>query len=65
MRHVVGRIGYALDNAAAEALNRMLKVEFAHRQYFTTRAEARIKISTWIADFYNTRRRHGADDGLT
>jgi transposase-like protein len=25
---------------------------------------ARIKISTWIADFYNTRRRHSANDGL-
>ncbi len=30
----------------------------------TTRAEARIKIATWIADFYNTRRRHTATDGL-
>ncbi|MFV2178577.1 hypothetical protein ACFHW2_40175 [Actinomadura sp. LOL_016] len=26
----------------------------------TTRAEARIKVSTWIADFYNTGRRHSA-----
>jgi transposase InsO family protein len=41
-----------------------LKVEFAHRQTFTTRAEARIKISTWIADFYNTSRRHTTNDGL-
>lgn len=41
-----------------------LKVEFVHRQHFTTRAEARIKISTWIADFYNTTRRHTANDGL-
>ncbi|MBC6463826.1 hypothetical protein [Actinomadura sp. HBU206391] len=28
------------------------------------RAEARIKISTWIADFYNTSRRQTANDGL-
>jgi hypothetical protein len=34
------------------------------RQTFKTRAEARIKISTWIADFYNTSRRHTANDGL-
>ncbi len=60
----MGRVGCALDNAAAEAFNSTLKVEFAHRQHFTTRAEARIKISTWIADFYNTARRHSANNGL-
>ena len=59
-----GRVGCALDNAAPEAFNSTLKVEFAHRHHFTTRAEARIKISTWIADFYNTRRRNSANDGL-
>jgi transposase InsO family protein len=42
----MGRVGCALDNAAAEAFNSTLKVEFAHRQTFKTRAEARIKIST-------------------
>jgi transposase InsO family protein len=60
----MGRVGCALDNAAAEAFNSTLKVEFVHRQHFRTRAEARIKISTWIADFYNTTRRHSANDGL-
>jgi transposase InsO family protein len=60
----MGRVGCALDNAAAEAFNSTLKVEFAHRQTFATRAEARIKIATWIADFYNTTRRHSANDGL-
>ncbi|WP_143531967.1 integrase core domain-containing protein [Saccharothrix sp. ALI-22-I] len=59
----MGRVGCALDNAAAEAFNSTLKVEFVHRQHFRTRAEARIKISTWIADFYNTTRRHSANDG--
>jgi putative transposase len=60
----MGQVRCALDNAAAEAFNSTLKVEFVHRQYFRTRAEARIKISTWIADFYNTARRHSANDGL-
>jgi transposase InsO family protein len=60
----MGRVGCALDNAAAEAFNSTLKVEFVHRQTFKTRAEARIKISTWIVDFYNTSRRHTANDGL-
>ncbi|TMR09213.1 DDE-type integrase/transposase/recombinase [Nonomuraea turkmeniaca] len=52
------------DNGAAEALNSTLKVEFVHRQHFRTRAEARLKIATWIADFYNVKRRHSANDGL-
>jgi len=40
------------------------KVEFVHRHSFATRAEARMRIATWIADFYNTRRRHSAAGGL-
>jgi transposase InsO family protein len=28
-------------------------------------AEARLKISIWIVDFYNTRRRHSACDGMS
>jgi transposase InsO family protein len=60
----MGRVGCALDNAAAEAFNSTLKVEYAHRHRFRTRAEARLKIATWIADFYNTTRRHSANDGL-
>jgi putative transposase len=61
----MGRVGSALDNAAAEALNSTLKVEYIHRQHFRTRAEARIKIATWIVDFYNARRRHSACGGLS
>lgn len=59
----MGRVGCALDNAA-EAFNSTSKVEITQRQRFTTRAEARIKIAAWIADFYNTTRRHSANDGL-
>ncbi|GGI66853.1 integrase [Microbispora rosea subsp. aerata] len=60
----MGRVGCALDNAAAEAFNSTLKVEYVHRESFRTRAEARVKIATWIVDFYNIRRRHSANDGL-
>ncbi|MFI6991059.1 IS3 family transposase [Nonomuraea wenchangensis] len=60
----MGRVGSALDNGAAESLNSTLKVEFVHRQRFRTRAEARLKIATWIADFYNVKRRHSANDGV-
>ncbi|MEO3781665.1 IS3 family transposase, partial [Micromonospora sp. B11E3] len=61
----MGRVGCALDNAAAEAFNSTIKVEYIHRQRFRTRAEARLKIATWIVDFYNTRRRHSACDGMS
>src|SRR4051812_7190121 len=54
----MGRVGSALDNAAAEAFNSTIKVEYIHRHRFTTRTAARLKISTWIVDFYNLRRRH-------
>jgi len=61
----MGRAGCALDNAAAEAFNSTIKVEYIHRRRFHTRAEARLKIATWIVDFYNTRRRHSACDGMS
>ncbi|WP_372412150.1 transposase [Streptomyces luteireticuli] len=61
----MGRVGSALDNAVAEATNSTLKVEYIHRQRFRTRAEARIKIATWITDWYNRRRRHSACDWLS
>jgi putative transposase len=61
----MGRVGSALDNAAAEAFNSTIKVEYIHRQRFGTRAEARLNIATWIVEFYNARRRHSACDGMS
>lgn len=60
----MARVGSALDNAAAEAFNSTIKVEYIHRHRFRTRAEARVRIATWIVDFYNTRRRHSACNGM-
>ncbi|MFD9226020.1 integrase core domain-containing protein [Streptomyces sp. NPDC060064] len=48
----MGRVGSALDNAAAESFHSSIKVEYVHRHRFATRAEARLKIATWIADFF-------------
>ncbi|MEH1017703.1 IS3 family transposase [Micromonospora sp. CPCC 206060] len=31
-------------------------------RHFRTRTEARLKIATWITDFYNRRRRHSVCD---
>ncbi|WHM38906.1 integrase core domain-containing protein [Streptomyces sp. BPTC-684] len=61
----LGRVGSALDNAVAEATNSTLKVEYIHRHRFRTRAEARIKIASWVTDWYNPRRRHSACDWLS
>jgi transposase InsO family protein len=61
----MGRVGSALDNAAAESFNSTLKVEFVHRHRFATRAEARLKIVTWITRFYNPTRRHSLCGGLS
>ncbi|WP_446750727.1 integrase core domain-containing protein [Streptomyces sp. WZ-12] len=51
-------------NAAAESFHSSIKVEYIHRHRFATRAGARLKIATWITDFFNTRRRHSAAGGL-
>jgi transposase InsO family protein len=60
----MGRVGSALDHAAAESFNSLIKVEYIHRRRFATRTEARLKIATWITGFYNPRRRHSAAGGL-
>ncbi|MET8311535.1 integrase core domain-containing protein [Micromonospora sp. NPDC005173] len=59
----MGRVGSCFDNAVAEATFSTIKVEYVHRWQFRTRNEARIKIATWITDFYNRRRRHSVCDG--
>ncbi|WP_353963791.1 integrase core domain-containing protein [Streptomyces sp. NBC_00124] len=46
------------STAVSEAFNSVLKVEYVHRHTFATRTEARIRIATWITDFYNARRLH-------
>ena len=53
----MGRTGSALDNAAAEAFNSTLEFELFTHHHFTTRAQARHAVATWI-DAYNQTRRH-------
>jgi integrase len=54
----MGRTGSCLDNAAAESFFSTLERELLSRNTFTTRAEARRRVATWIGDFYNRTRRH-------
>ena len=58
----MGRVRSCFDNAVAEATFSTIKVEYVHRRTFRTRTEARLKIATWITDFYNRRRRHSVCD---
>jgi putative transposase len=55
----MGRVGSALDNAAAESFNSTLEWELLSRQRFVTKAQARREVASFI-DRYNHRRRHSS-----
>jgi transposase InsO family protein len=54
----MGRVGSALDNAAAESFLSTLEHELLSRHEFRTRDEARRVVAGWIDGFYNRIRRH-------
>ena len=54
----MGRVGSALDNAAAESFFSTLEHELLSRRQFATRDEARQVVAGWIEGFYNRIRRH-------
>jgi len=56
----MGRVGSALDNAAAESFF-SLEHELLTRNRYATRAEARRAVARWIDQFYNPRRRHSTN----
>jgi transposase InsO family protein len=51
------------QNGKVERLNRTLQTEWAYRQVFTSNDERTAALAPWI-EYYNTRRRHSALDGL-
>jgi putative transposase len=55
----MGRVGSALDNAAAESFNSTLEWELLSRRHFATKAQARREVARFI-DRYNHRRRHSS-----
>jgi putative transposase len=55
----MGRVGSALDNAAAESFNSTLEHELLSRQRFATKDQARRAVARFI-DTYNHRRRHSS-----
>ncbi|SNR97581.1 Integrase core domain-containing protein [Haloechinothrix alba] len=58
IRRSLGRTGICWDNAIVESLFEASKRELVHRHRFTTRAQARQTIFTWIQTWYNRRRPH-------
>jgi transposase InsO family protein len=59
----MGRVGSALDNAAAESWNSTLEHELLSRRRFATNDEARRAVAAFI-DAYNHRRRHSSCEML-
>lgn len=59
----MGRVGSALDNAAAESWNSTLEWELLSRRRFATKDHARREVAAFI-DAYNHRRRHSSAEML-
>jgi len=55
----MGRVGSALDNAAAESFNSTLEWELLSRRHFATKDQARREVAAFI-DRYNRLRRHSS-----
>jgi transposase InsO family protein len=60
----MGRVGSALDNAAAESFNSTLECEVLSRRHFATKDQARRTVARFI-DAYNHQRRHSSCDMLS
>jgi len=60
----MGRVGSALDNAAAESFNSTLEWELLSRRHFATKDQARREVARFI-DAYNHRRRSQGVDELS
>lgn len=61
----MSRKGNCHDNAVAESLFSLLKKDRVKKIIYKTRAEARSEIFDYIECFYNPRRNHGTNGGLS
>lgn len=61
----MSRRGNCHDNAVAESFFQLLKRERIRRKIYPTREAARMDIFNYIEMFYNTKRQHGFNDGLS
>ena len=57
--------GTCLDNAVVENFFSSLQQECVYRNTFKTKSEAKDKIVYYIEKFYNQKRQHSANHGLS
>jgi putative transposase len=65
LRGSMGRVGTCADNAAMESFFSLLQKNVLNRRRWTTRAELRLAIVTWIETTYHRRRRQDTLGRLT
>lgn len=61
----MSRKGNCHDNAVAESFFSLLKKDRVKRKIYKTRDDARSEIFDYIEGFYNPRRNHGTNNGLS
>ena len=61
----MSRRGNCHDNAVAESFFQLLKRERVKRRIYLSRAQARADVFDYIEMFYNPKRRHSYNDGLS
>ena len=61
----MSRKGNCHDNAVAESFFSLLKKDRVRRKIYRTRDEAKAEIFDYIEGFYNPRRNHGTNNGLS
>jgi putative transposase len=61
----MSRRGNCHDNAVAESFFSLLKMDRIKRRIFKTRADARAEIFDYIEFFYNPKRHHGNNGGVS
>ena len=65
LQQSMSRRGNCHDNAVAESFFQLLKRERIKRKIYATRDAARSDIFDYIEMFYNTKRQHGSNNGLS
>ncbi len=61
----MSRRGNCHDNAVAESFFSLLKTERVKPKIYKAKNDARSEIFNYIEFFYNPRRRHGNNDGIS
>lgn len=61
----MSRRGNCHDNAVAESFFQLLKRERIKRKIYATRDDAKMDVFNYIEMFYNPKRQHSSNDGLS